>query len=337
MRRVPPLPTGLAGGAEQPLGATDALASPAPARRALIVENPVAGRPGAHPAVTRLERHLRACGWTADVARTAYPGHAAELAARAAAQHHDLVVAAGGDGTINEVIQGLVGTATALAVLPIGTVNVWAAETGMPSDPARLAALLDRGTARNIDVGRAGNRYFLLMAGIGLDADVVRRVGPRLKRTIGRWAYAASMLEIMRGYAGTPMTLRLDGVPLHTTALMVVIGNTRRYAGSFRLTPHALIDDGRLDVCIVPGAVLLRSPAQIGAVLSGAPVLRRSLLCRRAARIEIDAERPLPVQLDGDLAGVTPLTIEVAPSALRVVVPPPRPSGLFSPGAIDRR
>jgi YegS/Rv2252/BmrU family lipid kinase len=305
-------------------------------RRLLIVENPIAGRRATHPAVAQLEQRLRAHGWSADVARTAFRGHAAELAAQAARQGYDLVVAAGGDGTINEAIQGLVGTATALAALPIGTVNVWAAETGLPTHPERLASLIDQGAIRGIDVGRAGARYFLLMAGIGLDADVVRRVGPRLKRSLGRWAYAVSTLEIMRRYAGTPMTLRLDGIPLDTTALMVVIGNTRRYAGSFRLTPHALVDDGRLDVCIVPGTRLLRSPVQIGAALTGAPFLRRALVCRRATRIEIEADRPLPFQLDGDIAGFTPLTVEVVPAALRVLVPPPRPSGMFTPGAIDR-
>lgn len=279
---------------------------------------------------------MRDAGWQMEVASTAYRGHATALAAQAVAERHDLVVAAGGDGTINEVIQALAGTETALGVLPIGTVNIWAAETGIPRDPDRLAALLDRGPARRIDVGRAGARYFLLMAGVGFDAAVVRGLAVGLKRRIGRWAYAVAMAGLARRYMGTPIALRLDGVELRRDALMVVIGNTRRYAGSFRLTPHALVDDGRLDVCIVPGTVLLRSAAQVGAVLTGAPILRRALEYRRAATIEIEAAQPLPVQLDGDFSGFTPLAVQVAPAALRVVVPRQRPYGLFSQGEQQR-
>ncbi|HWE62274.1 MAG TPA: diacylglycerol kinase family protein [Chloroflexota bacterium] len=307
----------------------ETMATASRVRRVLIVNNPAAGRPAAHRAVTRLAQRLRQLQWQVDVAGTDYQGHATELTAQAVSQGFALVVAAGGDGTINEVIQSLAGSPTALGVLPVGTANVWAADTGIPADPDALAALLDRGAASSIDVGRAGSRYFLLMAGVGFDAAVVQGLQPDLKRRVGRWAYAVTAANLARHYAGTSMRLRLDGVELRHTVLMLVIGNTRRYAGSFRLTPNAMVDDGRLDVCIVPGSRLLRSPAQTGAVLTGAPLLRRALHCRQAASIEIDAAQPLPVQLDGDFAGWTPLHVEAVPGALRVVVPKQRANGLF--------
>jgi YegS/Rv2252/BmrU family lipid kinase len=298
-------------------------------RRALLIDNPVAGGRHPHRLATQVAHRLRRYGWQVEVTCTTHPGHAITLAREAAELRYDLVVASGGDGTINEVLQSVAGTQTTLGVVPAGTANVWAGEARLPRTADRLAALLDHGPRPAIDIGRAGSRHFLLMAGIGFDAAVVRRVQLGLKARIGRWAYAVSLLEQIHGYQGVPVRLSLDGVAEEHTLWMLVVGNTRRYAGYFRITPHALIDDGHLDVCMVPGLCAACSLSQWGALLTGAPPLRKSLLYRSVQEITITTARPLPVQVDGDMAGSTPVTITAIPGGVRMVMPAHRATGLF--------
>lgn len=298
-------------------------------RHVLIINNPASGRPGAHRAVSRVAIGMRAAGWRVDIEATTHRGHATILAAQATLAGIPLVVAAGGDGTVNEVLQALVGTGTALGVVPVGTVNLWAAEAGIPFDTDGLVALLSGSSHRLVDVGLAGSRHFLLMAGLGFDAAVVQAVPAALKRRLGRWAYAVAGVEIAGRYAGTPVRLRLDGREVRCTLLMMVVGNTRRYAGSFRATPHAVADDGQLDVCIIRGEHPYCSLPQLGAGLTGLSLLRHSVMRARAAQIEVLPESGLPMQIDGDFAGLAPMYISVRPRSLLVAAPNDRRNGLF--------
>jgi YegS/Rv2252/BmrU family lipid kinase len=280
--------------------------------------------------VDRVAAGLSRRGHAVDLAVTLCPGDATRLAAEAVAARYDLVVAAGGDGTVNEALQPLVGTSTTLGVLPVGTVNVWAGESGLHGRALRLIDLLGAGYSRAIDVGIAGHRYFVLMASVGLDAEVVRTVGPDLKRKLGRWAYAVSLTTVARDYLGTPTTLYLDDRVVQINLLMLVVGNTRRYAGHFQATPHAVADDGQLDVLAIQGDRAWRNLPKAGALIAPAPLLRHHMVAGRARTIRIVTRTPLPVQVDGDFVGCTPLTIRIAPRALRVVVQAGLRGGLFS-------
>lgn len=289
-------------------------------RRVMIIHNPVSGRAWTHRLVGDVAVRLRRRGWTVEVAPTRRGGDATILAREAARDQFPLVVAAGGDGTVNEVLQPLVGTGVALGVLPVGTVNLWAAETGITSDPAGLAALFDRRSERWVDVGRMGSRYFLLMASVGFDAAVVTAVSERLKQRYGRLSYALAAGSLARGYRGMPVRLRLDGREVTMNVLVLLIGNTRRYAGNWQPIPHAIADDGALDVLAIRGDRVWSGIPQLGALLRGARGERSALFQGRAAEIEIEADGPIPVQMDGDAAGSTPARFVVAPRALRVVV-----------------
>jgi diacylglycerol kinase (ATP) len=305
-------------------------ASGSPQRRALVIENPVAGGERPHRLVTQVAFRMRRFGWYVEIRCTRYRGHATELAARAAAQGCDLVIAAGGDGTINEVLQPLVGSHTALGVIPVGTVNIWAHEISLPRSPDLLAALLAVGPRRCVDVGNAGGRYFLLMAGIGLDAAVVAGVDVGLKQQVGRWAYALALLQQAGKARGVLVDLTIDGTLEQHRMFMLVAGNTRRYAGFFRITPEAQLDDGLLDLCIVPGDHVAASLPQVAALLTGLRPLRSRLVYRRARRVTVAAERPLHLQVDGDFVGYSPVTIECMPRALTVVIPERAGSALFT-------
>jgi diacylglycerol kinase family enzyme len=193
-----------------------------------------------------------------------------------------------------------------------------------------LAQLIDEPMVCRVDVGTVGDRRFLLMASLGIDAAVVQGVATRLKRTIGRWAYALTLTGLAAGYRGAEVRLALDGREVRCTALMVLLGNTRRYAGRFRTTPLAIADDGMLDIVVLQGGRIWEGLPQAGAMLAGIPALRRSVLQSRARLVEIDSDVPLPIQVDGDFYGFTPARFEVIPRALHVLVGPGRAPGLFS-------
>jgi YegS/Rv2252/BmrU family lipid kinase len=286
---------------------------------------------------------LRVCGWTLMVRTTAHPRHATALAREVVARACDVVVVAGGDGTISEAVDALPGTPTALAVLPLGTGNVWAAEIGLvrapgvqpPAAVVAAARAPARGRRREVDVercvvsddgarrGRA--RHFLLWAGAGLDARLVRAVeqGPAgaLKRRVGNLAYGVVALPLAWRFGGERVTVELDGQRLESQVLMVHVANASRYAGGrVRLAPQARVDDGRLDVCVFRGEGFGQTARHAWAVLRGRH-LRSAAVVYRGGREMMVAGSSLPVQVDGDAIGRLPMTNTVVPRALRVCVP----------------
>jgi YegS/Rv2252/BmrU family lipid kinase len=271
-------------------------------------------------------------GIPAEVCHTERPGHARELAAEAVKAGMDMVVAAGGDGTVNEIVQALAGQSTVLGVLPIGTVNVWAREMGIPLRLSQARELLISGVRRRVDLGRAGSHYFLLMAGIGFDAEVARRVdrGPLARWGLKLLDYAATASYMGVTQRPAHVWMRLDGRRRTTDALMVLIGNTRLYGGAFRIARDAIADDGLLDVVIIGGGGTL---ARLG-LLARALARRRSLGPRvryeRCRTIRLESSIPLPVQIDGEVIGTLPMTFSVAPHALSVIVSPQAPADLFA-------
>jgi YegS/Rv2252/BmrU family lipid kinase len=307
----------------------------APGARVVVIANPTSGQ--AEALASQLADALaiwRRHGWLVDLVHTRASGDATQIAARAAAAGVDLVIAAGGDGTLNETLNGLVGSDTALAPLPIGTVNVWARELALPRDIRALAELLPSLPRYRVDVGRAGTRWFLLMAGIGFDAAVVAGLQAHDKRRLGILAYAMRAFAIARQYRGVRVRMVLDGRVIRRWALMIVLGNTPLYGGVMQLTERARVGDGILDVCIIRGSSIIGLARAAGAAL----LLRRASIDPRmehlrAREITIEARRPLPVQVDGDLLGETPMQFTVADRALTVLMPPARAAALFAPPA----
>lgn len=290
--------------------------------RGTLIHNPMAGPTRAMSAhIGTAHALLQQHGWTLRLAATSAPGHAGVLARTAAEQGEDVVIVAGGDGTINEAIQGLAGTATALGVLPVGTANVWAREIGLPNHPVAAAQALADGAIRTVDLGRAGERLFLLMSGAGFDGAVTGLVEPRLKRAMGRWAYVLAAGRLALRYGGAEAVLEMDHETVRCRLLLAVIGNTRLYAGRFTMTASAIADDGLLDVVIVPGRHLWQALPLAALLLLRRHPMASGVLYYRTRRLRITASEALPVQADGDYIGATPLEFSVVPAALRVIVP----------------
>jgi YegS/Rv2252/BmrU family lipid kinase len=300
--------------------------------RALIICNPRAGRRGQEGSIDAAALVLERAGWTIDLVSSDGPGHVSDLAAGAAGEGMDAVLVAGGDGSLNEAVQGLAGTETALGYLPYGTVNIWAREIGLPLDPASAAHALLQGREERVDLGYANQRAFLLMAGVGLDGEVVRRARSveRHKQRFGIIPYVAVGLSTVPLYRGADIELRYDGLIRRVQALMLVVGNSRLYAGHFQLTPQAVINDGWLDLCIVKGKGPLAVVRQSLPLLLSRTITRSDVELLRVRDLTVTSDEPLPYQVDGELAGSTPVHITVRPRALRVIVPRELASGLIA-------
>src|SRR5829696_6901333 len=225
-------------------------------RKAILISNPKTGRYASRRRpVQELASQLESLGVNVELRLTNAPGDAAEIAARAARNGTSDVIVAGGDGTINEAIQGLAGTTARLAIIPRGTANVLARELGLPLDDEQAIAVAAEGKSRKIYLGVAidetteQRRHFVLMAGIGLDASVVRRVQPSLKKRIGKGAFWISGLSHLATWNPRPFTLEIDGDKY--TATFATIGKAPRYGGDLAITPGARLDQREFEVCII--------------------------------------------------------------------------------------
>lgn len=294
------------------------------ARRALLIHNPAAR---GSPEIERLRAAAGGvAGWEIDTVTTTVPGHATELARQAVANGLSAAIACGGDGTVNEVANGLASSTTALAVVRGGTANVWAKEIRVPKNPARALQLLEVGETRTIDLGRAGERYFVFIASFGFDAAVVRAIASGPKRWLGTTAYVLHGLRRALGYRSVHAEFAAGPESLSGSCYWAVLGNTRSYGGVVNVTHRARVDDGRLDLFLLRKGGLPRLLWLLPWVLLRRHDRRAHVLYRTVTSLDV-ATAGLPVQIDGEYLCETPLRFEVVPAALRVIVP----RGLRSP------
>ncbi len=306
--------------------------APLPGRlRGRVIMNPAAGQSHRLSDLDETLGYLVRQGWELSLYETHRPNQAGELARQAATEGLDVVLVVGGDGTVNEVVNGLAGSNTALAVLPMGTGNVWAREQGISLEPIEAARELLQGQVRTVDLGLAGSRYFLLMASVGFDAAVVRALSGEGKQAFWPLGYILKGITIALNFAGKETVVTLDDREVDAEALFIVIGNTRLYGGVVQITHQATMDDGLLDVCIFrgKGGLSLLSLYALAAVLK---MQERTggVDYYRAREVTVSSETPLHVQTDGEAIGTTPMTFRVVPRSLRVLVPREFPPGLFS-------
>lgn len=286
----------------------------------LLIANPTAGG----DALTKIRRAQAAFerrGCTVELVLTSARGDAERAAAIAKTQGYDRIVAAGGDGTLNEAINGLAPATLPLAFIPLGTVNVLALELGIPFNLDAACAVALDGQPQPVSIGRAGERKFLLMAGIGFDADVVRRVNSRLKRRIGRFAYVvAAVAALVRWRAPQLRVTLADGT--RESACNVIVGNGRLYGGRFSLTPGARLHEQEFEVLLLrrPGRLALLRVALCAAL--NRPIRPTDGRLLRTAQLTIDGQAP--VQVDGDDLGDLPLDFEILPDAIVLVIPAQR-------------
>ncbi len=290
--------------------------------RIALIYNPRSGRPRERVAsVNRFASMLRNVGREVGIYATQRSNHATELAEQAVANGCDLVIAHGGDGTMNEVLQAVCGTNVTIGFWPGGTANVLASEINFPARVADVVQRVLDGQVQKVTVGKANDRYFLLMAGIGIDAAVVRAVDADLKRFVGKAAFMISALKLIWNWKLEPFRVHMSGEEV--LGRFVVAGNAQSYGGGFRLTPTAKLTDPELDLCIFTSERRLDYVAiAVAALMFGAHKNLPGVIYRKVkhARITSAAATEAPVQVDGEVVGTLPLNLQAIPEGVRLLV-----------------
>jgi YegS/Rv2252/BmrU family lipid kinase len=291
-----------------------------------VIVNPSARGEKAEAFCSRLSALMSDCVFC----RTTAQGEARSLAAKAVREGFGAIIAAGGDGTANEVANGIADVPQGLAsvrlgVLPLGTINVFARELGMPLNLAAAIKTLARGRERSIDLGRAqyhgangaASRCFVQLGGAGIDSRAVELVKWDLKKRFGRVSYVLAGLMAL-GEAQPTIMAEGDG---SASGQLVLIGNGRFYAGSFEIFPNASLQDGLLDLCVLPRVTSWRAAQAMLGLATLQPLRFGASLHYRWRTVTLRSASPVSLQLDGEPAGKLPVTLSVMPKALRVIVP----------------
>ncbi len=307
--------------------------------RARIVDNPDSYR-GAYP-VERVLPVFRAAGWEVDVVHRGGQRRAREQVGDALDAGCELLIAAGGDGTLRDIASALAGSAIPLAVLPGGTANLWAHELGAARQPEAAARAIVAGDDRLMDLGRltagdGGWLRFMLIAGFGVDGLALERTDARLKRRLGVLGVGIGVLRALPACRPFRGRIRVDGRDAwEGTAVQVVVANTRLYANVIRVAPDALADDGLLDVTVAPWGDA-GSSARLAWALAAHRHPAGVAPCFRGAEIEIEADGDVPVEVDGTPVRRPPVRApgfawraQAEPGALVVRVPRGGAGGLF--------
>ncbi len=290
------------------------------ATKAILIYNPESGRGRRKQRrLPDLLARLKALGIEADPTPTEAAGHATELARAALQRKVPLVIVWGGDGTVNEVARGMLGSETPLGILPGGTVNVFARETGIPFSLDKACRVLVEGKPKVIPVGMAGERPFLLMAGIGIDGEVVHRLDAGWKKRLGTLAFWILGFRLLASYAFAPLKVRVDGKELEGTG--VVAGNVRLYGSGYVITPEARLEEPMLDVVVFQGRSGLDYLRYLFGVAGGFHVKFKDVVHFHAERLEVLATDGQHYQLDGEPAGKVPVQLAIRPNARTVLLP----------------
>ena len=299
--------------------------------KALVVHNLSAGQRDRGDEIASAVSRLADAGWNVDIAPPAEGSETQRIIRQAVRDGLDVVVAAGGDGTVNVAIQALAGQAATLGVIPTGTGNVWAKEMGIPLDVRKATEVLLRGWTAVTDLGWANGRYFLSIAGIGFDASVTRVLKPATKRRLGLVAYIIAGVAEALKLRGEEATIFAEGRSVRRRILMVAVSNTRLYGGVLKMAPDAFVDDGLLDVSVFRGRGFQATARHAIKTLLGIHRKDPEVEFFQTSRLRLESRLELPVQLDGDYFGTTPVEIRVAPRALKVIIPPlPHPQFIRS-------
>lgn len=257
------------------------------------------------------------------ICATSRAGEAEALARHAAYEGFEKIVAAGGDGTINEVVNGLAGSSASLGLLPIGTMNVFATELGLPSHDLGFCWEIIQGEHRRlVDLPSANGKYFVQLAGVGLDAQVVKETSFRLKRSFGPLSYLISAAQIA---ARQPPRLFLESENSSVVeGSFVLVGNGRFYGGPFPFFKHAIIDDGLFDVIAFRQLGYLEIIKYLQDVVFSSEIRVPEIEYFQTRRLRVTSDREVPVELDGELLGNCPVEFQVQERTLRVLAPVPQ-------------
>ena len=285
-----------------------------PFGRILVILNPAAR--GTRAAL--LADRIRALSVMATVRLTEGPGDAEAIAERAAGSGWRAIVAAGGDGTVNEVVRGMGHSGIPFGILPVGTMNVFATELGIPRNNLSAAwEIIKQGRVHEVDLPTANGEYFVQLAGVGLDAQVVQETHPDSKKTLGPLSYLLTLAHVA---ARKPPRIIVRPESGHTReGSFVLVGNGRFYGGPFVLFKGAQLDDGLLDVLVFQNQTHWDIVRYLQAIAFGAHPELHDVEYFQTPSLRLESSEHVPVEVDGELAGALPYDFGISPHPLRVL------------------
>ncbi len=281
--------------------------------RTCIIINPAAR--GAKSRIARLEKIARGVV----IKTTRGPGDAEAQAERAVEQGYQTIVAAGGDGTVNEVVNGIGTAPVFLGILPMGTVNVFALELGLPLNLDKAWKVIAAKKIRHVDLASANGHYFVQMAGIGFDAQVVKENSRATKQVLGPLSYLLTATKV--AVASPPQLRVICHGKTMAEGSFVLVGNGRFYGGPFSLFNEASLYDGLLDVCVFRGSDYLSIIRYMRGALFGSLSKFSDVSYFKAKNLVVESNREVPLEVDGELSGHSPVRFAIKPGRLRVLAP----------------
>ncbi|HTX93129.1 MAG TPA: diacylglycerol kinase family protein [Anaerolineales bacterium] len=308
----------------------------------LLIYNPAAGRISVRPFIGGVIRTLNDQGWRVEVAESINGRHTTQLARLAAQENFRAVFAIGGDGTAGQAAAGLIGSQTALGILPAGTTNVWAQELGIQAltwSHIRALNLNARALADakpcSIDVGLCNGQPFMMWAGIGLDAMTVKKLAPRkrFEKYLNITEYAATTIWNATIWHGMDLRVTGDDKQVEGHYMIAVASNIRHY-GLMSISPSAYLDDGQMDLWLFTGSTLADAFRALFDILAGNHVNSDRARCIPFRKVQIESDTPFSIQIDGEpMLGAQQVTLEVLPQKLQVLMPPESRDQLCKPRA----
>jgi len=301
--------------------------------RIAVIANPLSSRGGGRRHRERLVGLLDGAGLDFEIFETTAPGvairtgqlatgGAGQLAHFAASRGFDVVAAAGGDGTIGEVANGLVGTQAVLAVLPMGTGNDFSRSLGFGTDLALAVDALRSPQTLEIDLPAIDGRgFFVNVAGTGFDAVVAERINQGYRYLRGTTAYVVAVVQTLGSFKPAAITIEVDGVAHDQRAMLCAVANAKSYGGGMKIAPLADLSDGLLDVVVVGEVGRAEFLRAFPSVFKGSHLSHPKVSHHRGARIRLSCERPLPFLADGEEVDFLPASISVGEHRVRVVIP----------------
>jgi len=299
--------------------------------KAELIVNLTAGGGKPHKHLNTVLKHLKENGLNFKMCTTSHQGEAVELAQKAADNGAELIVSVGGDGTVNEIVNGIMKSKNdpPLGIIPLGWANDFIKSTNIPSDIIEACKILIKGKTKKIDIGVINNQiYFANICGVGFDAEVAQ-LANRMKskhpnlHILSAFVYVfATVKKLLSPFNCHNVKIKFDGQEIHSKILFIAIGNGKFYGGRFKITPEAILDDSLLEVCVVEEMGRLKYLMSIPKVFKGAHESIKGINFYRAKEVVIQSSEPILAQVSGEvIEGQKEFTITLLPKRLKLIVP----------------
>lgn len=284
--------------------------------KTLFIINPIAGRNKSKIIWNDIKSHINI---PFDYVFTQMPGDARRFAHDAYSQGFKRVVAVGGDGTVSEVVNGIVGSDLELGIIPAGTGNDFVKTLNIPLTPKEALTVIETGKTTMVDLGKSEKGFFINVAGAGFDAEVVNTTNVDIKFLTGTPAYVSGLIINLVRYSPREAQIEIDGKVYHRKLWLIVVANGQYFGGGMKISPDAVIDDGLFDICMVNSMSRLEILRFLPKVFTGAHKTHPALEVIRGRNIKIDFKTPTKVQADGEVIGNTPVSFSIVSKALKVI------------------